>query len=676
MDRSIYHPQLIEYVAKYEVFYCHACCSVYVLNQLDLHLKQKHAITREARQRMIEHCQALPLPLAVRDRAASYRQPARENSSLPVPFLPILEGFACSHCTCHDPWYSTNRKAVQEHINQVHRLFGTAGTAGLRPAKLQTWYSSNRAQYWEVATASPPAPAPATSTATATPPLTRTRTETPLRAPPSSTLDPAAATRLEELEEEEHRRLEQLASNHEAADNEVEADETTPWLTATEWPQQFARRPLDLIAGFAKHPAAVAVAVAAAADGYRIGPFQEIELISPAQDEERLQQISWLFSLVFDQGIRTLQETPYQIRCWLKSYSPHEFFPRPFNQLQKPGTRHRYQRQWQWFLCFCFRAWRLDPALRQRVFGPALDLTPYDAQMRQIWDLLDQAERAPLSLPLPRRQVDSDAEESTRDPNPKPWHIVPSALRDMLVDRVRELSWQFLITPIPQHHRHYHYPLLYFVGVLGIHPESLAYRTAYQFTPTLAGLLWVSRLLLLEYAQQPRSSLHASPPSGSSGSGSSDGGSSGDIEHFRTIQSRYLCRESISATSHLLRFLAYGRQLAQNEGPRANISWAPDYQALTLFSSRSQDDLGSGLIQLADFRKMVTGAIRHCHRLTQEMMLGWEPTVDLSSLRDDLTNSTAGYSYLSEPANQLQSAFEQLLRRAWDGDLQARGQWQ
>ena len=108
---------------------------------------QKHAISTQARRRVIEHCQTATA-LAVRDRAASYRQPVRENLSLPVPFLPILEGFACRHCPYHDSWCSTNRKAVQEHINQVHKL---------QPAKLQIWCSSTRAQYWEVATTTPAA---------------------------------------------------------------------------------------------------------------------------------------------------------------------------------------------------------------------------------------------------------------------------------------------------------------------------------------------------------------------------------------------------------------------------------------------------------------------------------------------------------------------------------------
>lgn len=76
---------------------------------------------------------------------------------------------------------------------------------------------------------------------------------------------------------------------------------------------QFAGRPLDVLAAFAKNPAAVAVAQAASS--YAIGSFQGTVLVSPAQDEARLQQISQLFACVFNHGIQMLQETPYQIRC-------------------------------------------------------------------------------------------------------------------------------------------------------------------------------------------------------------------------------------------------------------------------------------------------------------------------------------------------------------------------
>jgi hypothetical protein len=43
-------------------------------------------------------------------------------------------------------------------------------------------------------------------------------------------------------------------------------------------------------------------------------------------------------------------------------------------------------------------------------------------------------------------------------------------------------------------------PLVHFTGVLGIHSYSLVYRTADSFTSTISGLIWVCRLLMLEYA--------------------------------------------------------------------------------------------------------------------------------------------------------------------------------
>ena len=62
------------------------------------------------------------------------------------------------------------------------------------------------------------------------------------------TLNETAANLLEQLEQEEAQRLEQLEQDYFVADAEVEADDTTPWLEATRWPEQFARLPIDIIA--------------------------------------------------------------------------------------------------------------------------------------------------------------------------------------------------------------------------------------------------------------------------------------------------------------------------------------------------------------------------------------------------------------------------------------------
>jgi hypothetical protein len=42
--------------------------------------------------------------------------------------------------------------------------------------------------------------------------------------------------------------------------------------------------------------------------------------------------------------------------------------------------------------------------------------------------------------------------------------------------------------------------IVHFSRVLGIHPYELAYCTAYDYTLYLSALLWVGRLLVLEYA--------------------------------------------------------------------------------------------------------------------------------------------------------------------------------
>lgn len=281
--------RLIEYIAEYQLFYCHSCHSAYVFAQLDIHLKQKHALPSQARQRLIQDFQQLPLPPAVRHRTASYRQPAKANYSHPVSFLPILDGFTCSHCHSPDSYSSLNRKAIQEHINQAHQLFRTAGTIGIRTVKLQTWYSNNRAQYWEVTCLSPyydtilPSSSPTPATATA---ATATATARAIYRRPS-VIDLTTADQLEEIEEEESQRLEQFTSHHSAIDYEVEADQTTPWLVATEWLKQFASRPLELISRFARHPEPVAVAVtkADAYPNFPLGSFQRTQLYSPGRDE-------------------------------------------------------------------------------------------------------------------------------------------------------------------------------------------------------------------------------------------------------------------------------------------------------------------------------------------------------------------------------------------------------
>ena len=51
-----------------------------------------------------------------------------------------------------------------------------------------------------------------------------------------------------------------------------------------------------------------------------------------------------------------------------------------------------------------------------------------------------------------------------------------------------------------------------FSGLLGIHPTEHAFRRAYDYTPFLSALIWVGRLVLLEYSLPLRPYSHLPVP--------------------------------------------------------------------------------------------------------------------------------------------------------------------
>jgi len=206
--------KLIEYFPEYKVLYCHPCTQVYFPYQLDRHLAQTHNLAKADRQPVVEYCQTLPVVLA-----ADVLALGRDYSS-PVPFLPILKGFACSVCR----FYSQNRDIVRAHLNKTHRLFRHECVIRIRPVQLQSWHREKRAKYWPVQAS------PATATAT------------PAAAAVAAAVDETRANMLDLLEQEEARRLEQLDQDHLIADAEVEIEDSTPWLNGYDYYGDFFAR--------------------------------------------------------------------------------------------------------------------------------------------------------------------------------------------------------------------------------------------------------------------------------------------------------------------------------------------------------------------------------------------------------------------------------------------------
>jgi hypothetical protein len=105
----------------------------------------------------------------------------------------------------------------------------------------------------------------------------------------------------------------------------------------------------------------------------------------------------------------------------------------------------------------------------------------------------------------------------------------------------------------------------------------------------------------------------------------------------------------------LLNTIRYGPAIAWKEGPRTNISWSLDKQTL---------ELGGQPISLYSFRSMVWLAIQDAQVALRQLMLNWEPAIDLRAVQDSLVNNWVGWSCLSEPANGLQHSFQHLQQQA------------
>jgi hypothetical protein len=262
-----------------------------------------------------------------------------------------------------------------------------------------------------------------------------------------------------------------------ALTQQLEHDENTDWLRVCEWPQWFAHRPLALIVAAASLPASPH-------DQNRfLGNWLGFDCISPAEDEQTLYRLVTATNLVFARCEETLQDTPRMLRCWLRSWSS-VYLPYPFEMLQRETTKRRYYRYFQQFLCYIYRVWRLGRRLKERTLDiTGLQLNTIQSEMmHSIWTGF-------ASLPS-HSDISIEGLASASSPT-----------RDLstLVENLFQLMMMFW-TDLSTDGSFRHNAIVHFSGVLGIHPYELAYRGAYDYTPYLSALIWVGRLLFLEYS--------------------------------------------------------------------------------------------------------------------------------------------------------------------------------
>lgn len=681
----------------YRILYCKPCQSIVFPATVRRHLHGLHSGLPVRIRQQIASCYEADTDDLI-SKTTHDALPLPPNNSPPVPFLPMQTGFACSYTTSCN-FLTSSYSKMRSHLNQEHALYRANCRSYMLPVYLQSWYSSRRAKYWIAQSQEGEGKG-----GRAWQPLLDRRG----KKGEGAGTEKANASRasqlstLQSLYEQEQAYLVQTRQDPgvgKAITSQEASSNTTAWLDYTEWPVQFANRPLQILVTTASLPAQ---------NDYTLGTWKNICLTSPKDDELKLCYLLDAFDRVAQRCYSTLQTTPELLRCWLKTFTLTGFYPKPFRQLARLVSLRKYQRYWRQFLCFVFRTWQIRRSIRDQIYGIQFSETQ-EALIQQVWELLEdgdsqvpRAKRAgeeeeeelwdseledrsedDLEDDLEDDSEDESDRESTRDPDAEGREDSDEEWRENLQDRFKrsresekglagqdalaerlfQLSCAFW-TDISTTSITSSLPLVYFSGILGIQPKGLAFRTPYLYTPILAGLVYIGRLLMLEYAL---------PQSAYKTLGWPDCSVCPDqLERLQLIRRKYLCRGSAHPMSRPLELLWQGRSITKKEGTRANISWSTDSQVLTLRSHSTQYQ-----VSLSQIRTMVWITVQDCQTMLQQLMFDWQPAVDLKRIRDSLVNSQPGWSFLTEPSNQLSDSYRQLSERAWmsKGGLRVGEKW-
>lgn len=600
MDASAVNP--LTFVPSEQVIVCTSCKIAIPFQNLNTHLRDRHKIPHHTRLTILAQFDGLPAAQKIDDL-----QP-RKDGSAPLSYLaPPTRGFRCLYCL---GFKTVNWDKMRQHAKKEHSINATACTKEKRTSEcfLQSWTNYNM-KYWVVAELGPPNEAP--SDPHSGPQLSLQHSMHP----------PSEEEALMRMEAEEEQRLLSEQSNSVALDEELDHDENTEWLRGCEWPMWFANKPLHLIVAAASPPSANTL------DDFPLGLWNGFEIFSPGGSERVIWKIIEASKVVFRRCEVTLTHTPRVLRCWLRSWTP-SFLAFPFELPQRDQTRRRYYSYHERFLCYIFRIWALSRNLKEptsEITGLQLT-TAQAATMDYIWDRMT-------------------ALVKTADAG-----VVLQTAPDAVYENLFQLLVMFW-TDLSHDGKMDRNAIVHFSGVLGIHPIELCFRKPYDYTPYLSALLWVGRLILLEYALPLTPYQHLSVP------WPERTAYPDQVQRLREhIRPKYLLRGSLAPVGYIIERLQHGRAIARREGPRTNISWSPD--GLTLHIAEAH-------IHMRQFRGTIHGVLIRTQHLAQDLLFGWWPDIQLDRIRDNLGIHRPGFSFLAHPENNLQSCFRTVSRLAF-----------
>ncbi len=540
--------------------------------------------------------------------------PLRPDLSLPVPDWPIHDGFRCRQCS----FASRSRNWVLEHIRKLHGKQSKTEES-IETAKIQAWFANNRARYWRIEAEQ-----------------NEDEEGKNMTVKGYSTSHDDDNNDLAVLLQKERDRLAEVQKQREIIGTITHSSETDEWYIRTEWKTLLEGRTYETLAAAS---------------------------VLPYDNEQELQWLCKIFDIVALRSMNTLRDTPREVLRWLHSPRLEDAHPRPFTILRGDGTVERYLKIYKRFLCYCFRTSALNEVTRRDEHG--IIFTEKQAELiAGIWKMLEKL--GPTTVTTRKsndnndNDNDNDDESNITDDDAEvdeledlmTWSAVPSDSDAPSIMTILESGVMSLCINIVQHRFRtgnvHESPLIFFTAILGIDENRSQLRRPETYTYYLSPLVWVNRLLLLEYALPLRPwELNGWPARDAY----DDYGA-----RLKEIRAAHLVDGSFSPQSEILSLLAYGKKVTKAQGGRPMIIWSKDGQTMHFRGSP---------ITMDGFRGCIRAVLSEAETLlTERLMFGDRTTVDLDAIIDSMVYGKAGWWFKDLPANQVNYDAEYLLHKA------------
>jgi hypothetical protein len=609
------------------------------------HLWEKHCIPAKERAGLYAFVQSLDLPDPNSVTKHSDGDPAH-------PHLLAQSGFACLRCE----YRTTSQNLVKRHLSQEHGLqVSSASTDNDRywsEVTLQSWTPNGKREFWIVG------------------------------GPRDESVD---------LVQQSPRRKRKLSEICQAEADRVAQRgrflrEGTPydpllssnWMRRTGWAQIFSGMDLRLLLKMIQSP------MTTHGERVALGTLDEKEVVTHAADECRLRTVSLAIDRFFDRCEDTVRNTDHSLLCWLRSQHRGNSYKAPFELPGRIATQKRYRVLWKKIVFFCMRA----HVVRTRdVSGAGLNL-PFSEDawlvIRKLWTSIPEtAVYQPLTAcdhaeDIESDDADEDSSQSEDSDDECDETLDTAPMQDELRNRLCRIANPYNSgTTRGQHGGRRHRVtspanaeapdslfqdcvaefcayictepyrdgragttiMVFIAGVLGIAQDGMSFERPKNYTSEISALLHSARLCMLEATLPwlPHANLGWGPRP-----------SLGQVDILNQMREQYLCQGSTAPVSELLSLRAYGRVLARKDGPAFRVDWTDGGTSIKW---------EHGALTMTAFRALGHHAVRVVQENIDAIMGSFRPNLNLSVLRDRISEHNRGYSFVQDPTNGMKSRY-------------------